>query len=84
MLRVLKGSVCMCVCVCNGFCCLFRNFSGVNTAHMRTNSPHGDQIPVLMWQDLISEVLVKFKGKVRLEIRLRLGYGINWLRLESG
>ncbi len=54
----------LCVCVCTGFCYLFRTFSGINTDRVRTNSSHGDQRPVLVWHNLISEVLVKFRGKV--------------------
>ncbi len=61
--------VCVCVCVCTGFCYPFKIFSGINTDCMRTSSPHGDQRPVLMQHDLISEVLVKFRS----EVRLRLG-----------
>lgn len=32
---------------------------------------------------MISEVLVKFRGKVRVEVRLRLESGIHWLELGS-
>lgn len=32
---------------------------------------------------MISEVLVKFRGKERVEVRLRLGSGIHWLELGS-
>ncbi len=54
----------MYVLVCTGFCYQFRTFSVINTGCVRTSSPHGDQRPVLMWCDLILEVLVKFRGTV--------------------
>ncbi len=72
------------MCVYTGFCYLFRTFSGINTDSMRTSSPHGDQTPVLMRQDMISEVLAKSRGEVWTEVRLQFGYGMNWLRLGSG
>ncbi len=64
----------MCVCVCTGFCSLFRTFSGTNTDCVRINSPHGEQRSVLMRHDLICEVLVKLsRAKAQDEVRLRLG-----------
>ncbi len=60
--KTFMGRVCVCVCVCvgryTGFCYLFGTFSGINTDQMRTSSPHGDQKPVQIRHDLISEVLV--------------------------
>ncbi len=40
---------------------------------MRTSSPHGDQRSALMRHDLMFEILVKFRGEVGTEVRLRLG-----------
>ncbi len=63
-----RACVCVSPCVCVlGFCYLFRTFSGINSDHMRTSSPHGDQRPVLIWHDLIFEV---FSLWVRYELRL--------------
>ncbi len=59
--------------VCTGFCYLFRTFSGINTDRMTIHSPHEEQRPVLMRHDLISKVMVEFRGKVWIEFRLRLG-----------
>ncbi len=67
-----------CACVCTGFCYLLRTFSGINTDYMRTNGRHGNQRPALMRNDLISEVLVKFRGKVWIEVRLRVSSTNEW------
>ncbi len=69
--RLTPLCVCVCVCVCTCVC-------GINTYCVRTNSPHEDQRPVLERHDLISEVLVKFKGEVWMEVRLRLGCTNEW------
>ncbi len=55
--------MCVCMCVCTGFCYLFRTFSGIDTGCVRTSSSHEDQRLALMKHDLISEVLVQFRGK---------------------
>ncbi len=59
--------LCVCVCVwvrvCSGFCYLFRTFAGMNTDCVRTSSPRGEQRALLMWHDLISEVLVQVRVK---------------------
>ena len=62
-----------CVCVYTHFSYLFGSFSGINSSPVRTNSPHRDQSLVLIKQNVISEALVKFRGKVGIEIRLALG-----------
>ncbi len=72
VLTVLQRQGCVCVCVLF-FCYLFRTLSGINTDRMRTSGPPWDQRLFLIGHDLISEALAKFRGKVHIEIRLRLG-----------
>lgn len=46
------------------FCYLFGTLSGINTDLVGTSSPNLDQSPVLIWQTVISEVLVKVWGNL--------------------
>ncbi len=65
--------VCVCVCVCEhvpSFCNLSGTLPGINTGHVRTNSPHGDQRVVLMQHNINLGVrydlkLVKVKVKYK-------------------
>lgn len=54
------------VCV---YICVSATFSGENTDLLGTSSPYGDQRPVLMWQNVNSEVLVR----VSLKLGFRIG-----------
>lgn len=80
------ASVCVCVCVCLCvyvcvcvyyvcvmFCYQWGTLSG--TTHVRKDSPHGDQRPFLMWQNV-----VEFRGRVWNDVGLRLGLGIHCFR----
>lgn len=59
--------MCVCVCLFLHLCYISGTVPGIN----RTHSPHVDQRPVLMWQNVISEVLIQFRGKLGIEVRLR-------------
>lgn len=59
--------MCVCVCLFLYLCYISGTVPGIN----RTHSPHVDQRPVLMWQNVISEVLIQFRGKLGIEVRLR-------------
>lgn len=57
------GSICfllLCAWMCTRSCYLLGTFSDTNTDHVRTSCPNGDLIQDIM----ISEVLVRFRGKV--------------------
>lgn len=73
--------LCVCVCVCVYiFCYLLGTFFSINTNLVGTSGRHGDQIPVLMRQNIISEVLAEVRGEVWIEVRLRFGF---WVRLSA-
>ena len=55
----------------------------INTDCVRTSRPHGDQSPVLVRQNIISEVLVKFRGLMWV-VRWTLGFVMNWSWLRLG
>lgn len=49
-----------------------RVFSGINTDLVKTNSPHGEHRPIVMQQNLISDIPVGIKVMGWMEFRVRL------------
>lgn len=72
--------LCVCVCLCTCFCYLWGPIL-INTDLVRTCGPHGHQKPNLMWQNVISDILVRVTAMVWIEVRFKLGFHMNWLGL---
>lgn len=62
--------------------CHSGTFSSTNL--VGTSCPQEDESPVLMSNNIISEVLVKVRPKVRIEVRLSLGLGCTqWMEVSA-
>lgn len=75
------GSICfllLCAWMCTRSCYLLGTFSDTNTDHVRTSCPNGDLIQDIM----ISEVLVRFRGKVWTGVMLKEGLGEKLVRVR--
>lgn len=46
------------------YCIVLGGFCGISTELVETSSAYSNQWPVLMWQNIISEVLVGVSGMV--------------------
>lgn len=52
-----------------GYCNLFTTVSVINTYHVRTSCPFGDERPVIIWWITILRLGVSFSVRVRIVVR---------------